>query len=209
MFYWKDMKYDVETSISQCAICQQAKHLQSRLAGLLQPLPMAEGVRNELSTDFIEGLPKNDGYSVILVMMERLTKYARFFPLKHSYSALFVARILYDGVMKLHGMPESIVSNRDKVFTSTVWTELFKLMGLKLLYNTTYHPQIDGKTKHVNQFLKMYLCCAIWGVLGWGKLSCGIILISILHWVAPLSRPCMDMSLIWELVHQCQKMIFL
>jgi IS30 family transposase len=109
--------------------------------------------------DFIEGLPKNDGYSVILVVVDRLTKYAHFFPLKHPCTALSVAKVMYDGVVKLHGLPKSIVSDRDKVFTSTVWTELFKLMGVKLLFSTDYHPQTHGQTERVNQCLEMYLRC--------------------------------------------------
>jgi len=111
--------------------------------------------------DFIEGLPKSDGHEVILVVVDRFTKYAHFFALKHPYSAITVAKVLYDGVIKLHGMPQTMVSDRDKVFTSQVWTELFKLVGVQLRFSTAYHPQTDGQTERVNQCLEMYLYCAV------------------------------------------------
>ena len=109
----------------------------------------------------MEGLPKSDGYSVILVVVDRLTKYAHFFSLKHPFSALSVARVVYDGVVKLHGLPKTMVSDRDKIFTSSIWTELFKLVGVQLLFSTAYHLQTDGQTERVNQCLEMYHRCAV------------------------------------------------
>ena len=161
MFAWKGLKGDVVNFVQQCGMCQQAKHSHTHLAGLLQPLPIPEGVWRDISMDFVEGLPKVDGYSVILVVVDRFTKYAHFMALKHPYTALSVARVLYDQVIKLHGMPQSIVSDRDKVFTSTVWTELFKMEGVQLKYSTAYHPQTDDQTERVNQCLEMYLRCAV------------------------------------------------
>jgi hypothetical protein len=82
--------------------------------------------------DFIEGLSKSAGYDVILVIVDRYTKYAHFIPLKHPYSAHSVAKSVFNNVVKLHGMPLSIVSDRDKVFTSHFWKELFALFDTKL-----------------------------------------------------------------------------
>ena len=155
------MKQDVEQFIKQCQICQQAKHLHKHSQGLLQPLPIPEGAWQNISLDFVEGLPKSEGYSVILVVVDRFTTYAHFIPLKHLYTALSVARVLFDTVIKLHGLPKSMVSDRDKVFTSIIWKELFCLMGVKLEFSTAYHPQTDGQTERDNQFLEMYLCCSI------------------------------------------------
>lgn len=161
LFVWKGLKQDVASFVAQCAICQQAKHSNTHPAGLLQPLPIPEGAWRDISLDFIEGLPKVEGYSVILVVVDRFTKYAHFMPLKHPYTALSVAKVLYDNVFKLHGLPQSMVSDRDKVFTSSLWRELFKVEGVSLLCSTAYHPQMDGQTERVNQCLEMYLRCAI------------------------------------------------
>ena len=126
----------MDNFIKQCQVCQQAKHLHTHPQGLLQPLPIPEGAWQNISLDFIEGLPKSEGYSVILVVVDRFTKYAHFLPLKHPYSALLVARILFDSVIRLHGLPQTMVSDRDKVFTSIIWKELFRLMGVKMDLST-------------------------------------------------------------------------
>lgn len=142
--------------MAQCAVCQQEKHSHTYPAGLPQPLPIPEGAWRGISPYFIEGLPKVDGYSIILVVVGRFTKYAHFMPLKHPYTATSVARSLYDNVFKLHGMPQLMVSDRDRVFTSSVWKELSKVEGVSLLQSTAYHPQTDGQEEWVNQFLEMY-----------------------------------------------------
>jgi hypothetical protein len=111
--------------------------------------------------DFIDDLPKSNGFSVILVIMDRFTKYGHFFPVKHPYSAASIAQLFLDNIVKLHGVPKSIVLDRDKVFTSSFWTELFKLLQTDLKFSSTYHPQSDGQTERVNQCLEMYLCCAV------------------------------------------------
>lgn len=145
------MKHSVEEYIKQCDVCQQAKHMNSHPAGPLQPLPIHEGIWMDLSMDFIEGLPKSQGFSVILVVVDRLTKYAHFIPVKHPYIASDIAYLFIDNVVKLHGLPNTIVSNRDTIFVSTFWKHLFKLYKVKLLLSITYHPQTDGQMERVNQ----------------------------------------------------------
>ena len=90
--------------------------------------------------DFIEGLPFSGNVDVILVVVDRLTKYAYFMSLKHPYFALTVAQAYMDQVFKLHGLPTAIVSDKDLVFTSTFWQELFKLQRVNLQLSTAYHP---------------------------------------------------------------------
>jgi hypothetical protein len=162
LFHWKGLKQDVEDFIRQCDICQQAKHLNALPSGLLQPLPIPAGAWQDISMDFIEGLPKSEGYSVILVIVDRFTKFAHFVPLRHPYTAKTVAKLVFDQVVSLHGLPKTIVSDRDKVFTSTFWKELFSLMGTLIVLSSAYHPQTDGQTERVNQCLEMYLRCSVY-----------------------------------------------
>lgn len=161
LFAWPGLKRAVEDFVRQCTICQHAKHEQTHPAGKLQPLPIPQEPWHELTMDFVEGLPKSDGYDAIMVVVDRLTKYAHFVPLRHPFNAAQVARAFWENIIRLHGVPHSIVFDRDKVFTSAMWREILAAAGTKLLYSTAYHPQTDGQTEPVNQCLEMYLRCTV------------------------------------------------
>jgi len=107
--------------------------------------------------DFVEGLSKSEGNDAILVVVDKLTKFAHFLSLAHPFTAQEVAQLFLDSVAKIHEVPMSIVSNRDKIFTSTFWKELFKNLGVGLHMLMTYHPKTDGQIERVNQCLKVYL----------------------------------------------------
>jgi hypothetical protein len=94
-------------------------------------------------------------------VVDRLTKYINFFAVKHPFSTATITELFLDNVVKLHGISMSIVSDRDKVFASSFWSELFKLLKTKLKLSSAYHPQSDGQTERVNQCLKMFLRCAV------------------------------------------------
>jgi hypothetical protein len=84
------------------------------------------------------------------VVVDRLTKYAHFLPLRHPYTAASVAKLFIDNVVRLHRVPLSIVSDRDRIFTSHFWKELLKALGTRLKYTTAYHPQTDSQSERVN-----------------------------------------------------------
>ncbi|GJX38757.1 retrotransposable element Tf2 [Tanacetum coccineum] len=133
----------------------------SAYPGYLQPLPIPEKVWSEVSMDFIVGLPKSHGNTVIFVVVDRLSKYAHFMALNHPYTASSVAQVILDFVYKLHGLPNSIVSDKDDVFISNFWQSLFKLLKVYLKISTSYYPQTNGQTKVVNKCLECFLRCMI------------------------------------------------
>jgi hypothetical protein len=113
----------------------------------------------DISMDFIVGLPKLGNKSVIMVVVDHLSKYAHLCSLQHPFTTSTVAQIFMDNIFKLHGMPHSIVSDHDPTFTNNFWQELFKLQGTQLHLSMTYHPQTDGQTEVVNKCLETYLWC--------------------------------------------------
>lgn len=107
--------------------------------------------------DFIDGLPKSWGKSVLFVVVDRFSKYAHFIPLAHPYTAARVAQVFFEQIVRLHGIPETITCDRHVVFTCTFWKELFRLNGAKLQFSSAYHPQIDWQIEVVNRTVEMYL----------------------------------------------------
>jgi hypothetical protein len=112
----------------------------------------------DLGMDFIEGLPRVNGKTVLLTIVDRFSKAVHFIPLNHPYSATTVARVFFDTTVHLHGIPSSIISDRDPVFTSHFWRELFSLADVKLNLTSAFHPQSDGQTEATNKII-MYLRC--------------------------------------------------
>ena len=106
--------------------------------------------------DFITGLPKSEGKSVIMVVVDRLTKNAHLCALSHPFKVSMVANSFMEIIQKLHGTPNIIVSDKDAIFTGNIWTEIFSCLGTQLAHNSSYHPQSNGQTYIVNKFLEGY-----------------------------------------------------
>ena len=156
-FYWTGMVGDLKQFVKECDTCQRLKNETCLPAGLLQPLAIPDRPWLDISMDFVEGLHKSQQKSVVFVVVDRFTKYVHFIPLAHPYTAAKVAQVFMQYVFKLHGMPSTIVSDRDPVFTSKFWSELMKLQGANLTTSSSYHPQSDGQTEVVNKSLEHYL----------------------------------------------------
>jgi hypothetical protein len=142
-------------------VCQQAKVEHVKSPGLLQPLPIPTQPWEMVSLDFIVGMPRPHNCDVILVVIDRFSKFGHFIPLSHPFTALQVAQAFINTIYRLHGLPKSIVSDRDKIFTSALWRELFRLSDTALHMSSSYHPQSDGQTERLNQCLETYLRCAV------------------------------------------------
>jgi len=161
LFAWPTMKEIIQDFVKSCSVCQQAKVEHVKVPSLLQPLPVPDEAWSVISLDFIEGLPISIRYNCILVVIDKFTKYDHFIPLSHPFTALQVAQAFLTNIYKLHGLPTTIISDRDRIFTSAVWQELFKLTDTKLAMSSSYHPQTDGQIERLNQCLEVFLRCTV------------------------------------------------
>ncbi|KAL0550383.1 hypothetical protein IC582_014893 [Cucumis melo] len=163
VYWWRNMKKEVAEFVSKCLVCQQVKAPRQKPAGLLQPLSIPEWKWENVSMDFITGLPRTlRGFTVIWVVVDRLTKSAHFVPGKSTYTASKWAQLYMSEIVRLHGVPVSIVSDRDARFTSKFWKGLQTAMGTRLDFSTAFHPQTDGQTERLNQVLEdMLRACAL------------------------------------------------
>jgi hypothetical protein len=126
--------------VVECDVCQDNKGEIVKSLGTLQLLLIPPTVWRDISMYFIVGLPKLGNKSIIMVVVDHLSKYAHLCALQHPFTTSTVAQRFMDHVLKLHGMPHSIVFYHEPTFTSNFWQELFNLQGTQLHLITTYHP---------------------------------------------------------------------
>ena len=156
--YWPNIAKDTQQYVATCDKCQRNKGSQDRPAGLLQPLSIPSQRWEVVTMDFIGPLPPTARkFNAITVFVDKLTKQAHFVPSTTTATAVDVARQFFDNIFKLHGLPITIVSDRDTRFTSRFWQELHTLLDVKLALSTAYHPQTDGQTEVMNKTLKTML----------------------------------------------------
>jgi hypothetical protein len=151
----------VREFIKGCSVCQRHKIEHLHPADLLQPLDVPTVVWQDIAMDFVDGFSKVGGKAVILTLVDRLSKYAHFIALGHPCTATTVMATFFEHIVKLHGVPTSIVSDRDPIFTSAVWRELFHLCGTMLRTSSVFHPQPDGQSEVTNRIIMVYLRCLV------------------------------------------------
>lgn len=154
-YYWPKMKQSIEHYCQSCLTCQQDKTSNQSPIGLLTPHDVPQRRWQVVSCDFITDLPHTErGYDSVFVVVDKLSKMVHFIPTQKTATAVQVARLFFDNIFKYHGLPETIISDRDTKFTSGFWQELWRLCGTRLNMSTAFHPQTDGQTERANRTLE-------------------------------------------------------
>jgi len=168
-FWWRGMKKDIAEFVAKCLVCQQVKIEHGKPAGLMQRIELPTWKWEHIAMDFVVGLPRNQkGNDAIWVIVDRLTKAAHFIAFRVGLSMLEMSKKYIQEVVRLHGVPVSIISDRDPRFTSRFWSSLQEAMGSQLKLSTAFHPQTDGQSERTIQTLEdMLRACALDFGNGW------------------------------------------
>jgi hypothetical protein len=151
-YWWTKMKIEIARYVAKCDTYRRVKAIHMKTAGPLQSLPIPTWKWEDISMDFIVGLPrKAKGFDSIWVIIDRLTKIAHFLPVKTDHPVAVNAQLYIARILSLYGVPKTIVSDSGPQFVSKFWEALHKSLGTKLLHSSAYHPQTSGQTERVNQ----------------------------------------------------------
>jgi transposase InsO family protein len=146
---------DIVNYVTRCLECQQVKIEHRHPVGLLQPQVIPESKWEVISMDCIVGFPLTEmRRDSIFVVVDTLTKSAHFNPVRTMYQALDIARFFISEIVRLHGVPRKIISDREMIFTGRFWTSFQEALGTQLNFSTTYHPETNGQMERMNQILK-------------------------------------------------------
>ncbi|GKC62273.1 putative reverse transcriptase domain-containing protein [Tanacetum coccineum] len=155
LYWWPDMKRDIAEYVSRCLTCSKIKAEHQKPSGLLQQPEIPEWKWEKITMDLVTKLPRSSsGYDAIWVIVDRLTKSAHFLPIREDYKTEKLARIYINEIVARHGVPVSIISDRDGRFASHLWQALQKALGTKLHMSTAYHPKTDGQSERTIQTLE-------------------------------------------------------
>ncbi|QRV90335.1 Retrovirus-related Pol polyprotein from transposon [Ceratobasidium sp. AG-Ba] len=156
-YYWPNMADSVEVFTKTCDVCQKTKPRRHGKQGYLQPIPIPEQPFEVITVDFIMDLPESSGYNSILVIVDKLTRYAHFIPCHTHINEIDSAKLFRDHIWSHYGLPRQIISDRDARWTGAFWDHLTSLLGIKRALTTAHHPQADGQTEVMNQNLEIML----------------------------------------------------
>jgi hypothetical protein len=170
-FWWSNMKGEIAEYVSGCDTCQRIKASHQKTACQMQPLSIPAWKSDDISMDFIVGLPPTPRkHDSIWVIVDQLTNTAHFIPVHTTYSAERYAEIYVDLIVRLHGVPKTILSDRGTQFVARFWAQVYESLGTKLTHSSSYHPQNDGQTERVNQIVEVMLrTCVIHFDKTWDK----------------------------------------
>ena len=154
-FFWPRMKKDTLEYVKKCLTCQKVKAERVKIPRKLQPLSIPKIKWEYISMDFIARLPKpTRNFDSIFVLVDKLTNVAQLVTVKTSAIAVDIAHIYLKDIVRLHGIPARIVSDRNAKFTSRFWQAMFQSLGTQLNLSFAYHPETDGQTERVNQVIE-------------------------------------------------------
>ncbi len=157
-FYWPGMDSDITRYVTSCDACQRNKPSQQAPMGKMMPLPIPTRPGQQWSMDLITQLPRSrSGNDAIVVFVDKLTKLVHFVPTRTDVTAPQLATIFMREVVRLHGVPQSILSDRDPRFTAKFWQAFWAQLGTTLPMSTAYHPETDGQTERSNRTLEEML----------------------------------------------------
>ena len=151
------MKGDIGDYVRTYPVCQEVKSDNRTKANLLQPMEIFMPKWAQVDTDLVTDLPESNGFTVIVVFVDCMTKMVHFAPCTKEVTVPEYARIFVNTVFRLHGLPEVVISDRDPRFTNKFWTSLFDLLGTDLRFSIAFHPQIDGQSERMIQTLENFL----------------------------------------------------
>jgi hypothetical protein len=164
-YWWNGMKRDVARYVAKCLTCQQVKIEHQRPGGMMQLMEIPQWKWENITMDFVMGLPRTRrNHDAIWVIVDRLTKSAHFLPMRKGQSLESLTELYIQEIVRLHGVPISIISDRDPRFTSRLWRQLQSALGTKLKFSTAFHPQTDGQSERTIQTLEDMLraCMLDW-----------------------------------------------
>jgi len=156
-YYWKDMRKQVDQYVRNCHSCQRSRTSRHATFGVLRPLPVPEKPWEDISMDFVVGLPECEGFDAVWVVVARLSKMRHFIPCHTIIDAVGLAKLFLREVVRLHGLPRTIVSDRGPQLALTFWGQVCSRLRKDRRMSTAFHPQTDGQTERMNAGMEQYL----------------------------------------------------
>jgi len=156
-YSWKIMRKPVDRYVRSCAECQKTRTSRHASFGVLRPLPVPKKQWEDISMDFITGLPECEGYDAIWVVVDRLSKMRHFVPCQTTVDARGLAEMFLKEVVRLHGLPKTVISDRGPQFAAVFWKRLCERLGIDRRLSTAFHPHTDGQTERMNASMEQYL----------------------------------------------------